>query len=146
MRTHKGLYRPTHPNKYSGSLPIIYRSGLELKMFRWLDLNSKVLKWGSESKVVPYIHPKDGKMHRYFIDCNCVILDKDNKEQKLLIEVKPSKQTRPPSKRLKPKNYLYESAMFAQNMSKWEYAKQWADKHGYRFIVITEDFFKKSHK
>lgn len=144
MRSHKGIFQPRFPQKYKGTHPIIYRSGLELKLQRWLDLNSKVLNWGSESVVVPYISPKDGKPHRYFIDFNCVILNKENVAEKLLIEVKPSKQTQPPSKKLKPKNYLYESAMFQINLSKWNYAKQWADKHGYKFIVITEEFFKKN--
>jgi hypothetical protein len=141
MKTHKGLYTPRNQSKYVGTTPIVYRSGLELKMFRWLDFNSKVLDWTSESIVVPYISPKDGKPHRYFVDCSCTILNKHNEPEKLLIEIKPEKQTQPPSKRLKPKNYLYESAMFQVNLSKWQYAKQWADKHGYRFIVITERFF-----
>lgn len=143
MKTHKGIYTPTHPDKYNGTPPVIYRSGLELKFFRWLDLNSKVLDWTSETIVVPYISPKDNRFHRYFVDCSCTILNKNNKAEKLLIEIKPEKQTKPPSKRLKPKNYLYESAMFQVNLSKWHYAKQWADKHGYRFIVVTEQFFNK---
>lgn len=140
------MYQPRFPSKYRGTTPIIYRSGLELKMFRWLDSNSNVQTWGSESVVIPYIHPKDGKPHRYFVDCHCTILNKQNQPEKLLIEIKPQKQTQPPSNRLKPKNYLYESAMFQINIAKWSYAKQWAEKNGYKFIVITEDFFKGNHK
>lgn len=143
MKTHKGIYTPRYPVKYVGKPPIIYRSGLELKFYRWLDLNSNVLNWTSESIVVPYISPKDGKPHRYFIDCSCTILNKNKTPEKLLIEVKPDKQTRPPSPRLKSKSFLYESAMFQINLSKWQSAKQWADKNGFRFIVVTEKFFDK---
>lgn len=142
MKTYKGIYNPRFPQKYKGSTPIIYRSGLELRMSKWLDFNSKVVEWTSESVVIPYMSPKDGRLHRYFVDYSCAMINKYNKIDKLLIEVKPKKQTRPPSKRLKPKNYLYESAMFQTNIAKWSYAKRWAEKHGYKFIVITEDFLK----
>ena len=141
-RFKQGIYTPRNPKKYVGKPPIIYRSKLEKTFFDWLDKNTKVLDWTSESVVIPYIHPKDGKYHRYFVDCTCTILNDKNVPEKFLIEVKPSKQTQPPSKRLKPKNYLYESYQFKINYSKWHYAKEWADKNGYKFIIVTENFFK----
>lgn len=133
----QGTFNPSNPKKYTGTHPIVYRSGLELKMMGWLDKSSNILEWTSESVVVPYIHPKDGRVHRYFLDFSFK-MKRDGKLKKYLVEVKPSRQTKPPSNRLSQKSYLYESATYAVNMSKWDAAKQWSKKHGYEFIIITE--------
>ena len=81
---------------------------MELKSMRWMDNNNNVLNWTSETIVIPYISPKDGKMHRYFTDLSCEMKMKDGSIKKLLIEVKPEKQTLPPveSARKKQKTIL----------------------------------------
>lgn len=135
----QGIFKPKNPEKYIGSQPI-YRSMLELKAFRYLDNNSNVLNWSSESVVIPYISPADGKMHRYFVDLIAKLKTKDGNIKKLLIEVKPEKQTMPPidTGRKKPKTLIYERYQWAVNQAKWASAKAWCEKKGYTFIVMSE--------
>ena len=68
----QGIYTPIYPEKFIGK-QATYRSGLELKFFRFCDNNANVLKWGSENVVVPYISPLDHRTHRYFVDNYVVI-------------------------------------------------------------------------
>ena len=137
--THKGFFNPLNDNKYRGSRPIVYRSGLELNFFRWCDRNDRVLQWGSESVVIPYLSPKDGKMHKYFVD-NVLILRTENGNKKFLVEIKPEKQTTPPSQssRKSRKNLLYEQITWAVNSCKWEAASNWCKKNGFEFVILTE--------
>jgi hypothetical protein len=136
----QGIYNPKYKEKYKGSLPIVYRSGLELKSFRYLDNNPNVITWGSESIVIPYESPADGKIHRYFVDLVAALKSKDGTIKKLLIEVKPEKQTRPPTitPNKKQKTMLYEKYQFAVNLAKWEAAKAWCKTKGYIFIILNE--------
>jgi hypothetical protein len=136
----QGIFKPKNPKKYKGTLPIIYRSSLELSSFRFLDNSSNVLSWGSESVIIPYQSPKDGKIHRYFVDLVAEIKMKDNTIKKVLIEVKPEKQTKPPteSPRKKQKTVLYEKYNYAVNLAKWEAAKKWATKKEYLFFILNE--------
>ena len=136
----QGIYKHKFPEKYKGSLPCIFRSGLELKSFRYLDNNPNVISWGSESIIVPYISPKDGRMHRYFVDLIAKLKRKDGTTQILLIEVKPEKQTLPPaeSKRKKQSTLIYEKVTYAVNLAKWQAAKAYADKKGMTFIIMNE--------
>lgn len=136
----QGIFSPKNPKKYKGSLPIIYRSGLELKSFRYLDNNPNVLTWGSESIVIPYQSPADGKIHRYFVDLVAALKSKDGTIKKLLIEVKPEKQTRPPTitAKKKQKTMLYEKYQWAVNQAKWDAAKNWCKAKNYLFIILNE--------
>jgi hypothetical protein len=136
----QGIFNPKDPKKYKGSLPIIYRSGLELKSFRYLDNNPNVLTWGSESIVIPYQSPADGKIHRYFVDLVAALKSKDGTIKKLLIEVKPEKQTRPPTitAKKKQKTMLYEKYQWAVNQAKWQAARAWCKTKGYIFIIMNE--------
>ena len=63
----QGIFKPKNHTKFIGD-KAVYRSGLELKFFRFCDDNPNILKWSSENVVVPYIHPVDGRVHRYFVD------------------------------------------------------------------------------
>jgi len=113
---------------------------LELTVMRFFDANSQVISWGSESIVIPYIKPTDGKMHRYFTDFNVRMKDRNGKVHKYVIEVKPHKQTMPPKNHgnKKPKTLLYEQLSYAINDAKWKAAKTWCDKNGYKFTIFTE--------
>jgi len=139
----QSLFNPKNPEKYKGKFPIFARSSLEIKAMRWMDDNNNVITWGSESVVIPYQGP-DGKIHRYFVDLVCEMKRKDGKNEKLLIEVKPDKQTQPPipSLRKSKKTVLYESFQYAQNQAKWAAARAWCDKKGYKFIILTEKHLK----
>jgi len=136
----QGIFNPKNLNKYKGSLPIIYRSGLELKTFRYLDNNPNVITWGSESIVIPYQSPADGKIHRYFVDVVAALKSKDGTIKKLLIEIKPEKQTRPPveSTKKKQKTMIYEKYQWAVNQAKWEAARAWCKTKGYIFVIMNE--------
>ncbi len=136
----QGIFNPKNPQKYKGSIPIIFRSRLELLSMRYLDNNTNILTWGSESVVVPYMSPKDGKIHRYFVDLVASLKDKTGKIQKLLIEVKPEKQTRPPTitNKKKQSTMLYEKVTWAVNQAKWDAARQWCKKNGYTFLILNE--------
>jgi len=135
----QGIFKPVNESKYRGSTPVVYRSGLELNFYRWCDRNDKVLQWGSESVVVPYLSPKDGRMHRYFVD-GVLVLKTPKGPKKFLVEIKPDKQTRAPttSGRKSKKNLLYEQIQWAVNQSKWESAGNWCKKNGFQFVILTE--------
>lgn len=136
----QGVYGSLNPKKYKGSLPIIYRSSLEKKIFYLLDTNKNIIQWGSESIVVPYVSPVDNKIHRYFVDLYFKYKDSNNNIVNYLVEIKPFKQTLRPVKtpRKRQKTFLTESYQWAVNQAKWEAATQWANKKGYVFKVITE--------
>lgn len=136
----QGIFNPKNPQKYKGTFPIIYRSSMELKAMRWMDNNPNVLKWTSETIIIPYISPIDNKTHRYFTDLSCEMKMKDNTIKKLLIEIKPEKQTIPPteSTKKKRKTILYERYNYAINCAKWEAAKKWCHNKGYVFFILTE--------
>lgn len=136
----QGIFTPNNPKKYVGSHPIVYRSSLELNVMRFFDFNSKVVEWGSESVVIPYIKPTDGKVHKYFTDFNVKIQDNKGNILKYIIEVKPYKQTIPPKNHgnKKPKTLMLEQVTYAVNSAKWNAAEQWCKKHGYVFSKITE--------
>ena len=135
----RGLYRPKNKNKYVWVKHPEYRSSWELHFFQWCDRNQNVLEWASEAVVVPYISPVDNRVHRYFVD-NVLILKEGSKNVKYLVEIKPFKQTIPPvfSRRKKRETLVHEQVTFEVNKVKWESAKEWADKNGYKFIIITE--------
>ena len=106
---------------------------------RWADRNDNVLSWGSESVVIPYLSPKDGKSHKYFVDF-ILKLSTPNGEKKFIVEVKPEKQIHPPDTKYRKKKgtVLYEQLTYAVNLSKWDAARQWANRNGYEFTIITD--------
>jgi hypothetical protein len=136
----QGEFKPKNINKYRGSYPIVYRSSLELKVMRWFDDNINVLSWGSESVVVPYFSPIDEKSHKYFVDFVVNLKTKDGEIKKLLIEIKPFKQTIKPVSSIykKPTTLMYENKQYILNQVKWEAAKEWSKKRGYEFLILTE--------
>ena len=134
---YQGKYKPNNPQKYKGDLNnIIYRSGWELKFFRWCDTNPNVIKWAAEETIIPYINEIDQSKHRYFVDAYIEYRDKQGQIQKKLIEIKPYKQTQPPSKR--SKRYREEMITYITNQSKWKYAKKFAERRGIGFMILTE--------
>lgn len=143
----QGIYKPIHPDKCKNAGTITYRSSLELNFMRWCDKNSRVIEWGSENVVVPYISPIDGKVHRYLVDMYVKIREKDS-VRKCLIEIKPENQTKEPkvSKRKKESTVIYEQATWAINQAKWTAAKQFAKKYNMDFLIITDTDLEKMGK
>jgi hypothetical protein len=135
----QGIYKPAHPEKCH-TKQNVYRSSYELAFMRWADNNPNVISWSSESVVIPYLKPTDGRIHKYFVDNTITLKDPQGNIHKYLIEIKPAKSLQPPKKtgRKKPQTLLMESKTYAVNLAKWEAAKKWAEKKGYKFIILTE--------
>jgi len=135
----QGQYSPRNPQKYKGTFPLVYRSRPELQLMRFFDENSKIIEWTSESIVIPYIKPVDGKIHRYYVDFSCVLRGNDGNLHKYLIEYKPYKQTLPPIKGKKSeRTFLTEQVTFSTNSMKWAAAKQYCEKQKMKFLILTE--------
>ena len=136
-RWRQGIFRPKNPNKFIGS-KAIYRSGLELKFFRFCDDNKNVKRWGSENVIVPYMSPLDNRGHKYYVDNYIEILE-GNKLVKYLVEIKHSRETKPPKTKYRNrKHLLYEQKTFVTNQAKWQAAREYSKKRGYKFIILTE--------
>lgn len=137
--SYKGRFTPKNPNKYAGDYSnIVYRSLWELKVMKYLDDNKNVIHWASEELVIPYVSPVDNKVHRYFPDFVVKVLNKEDIETTMVLEVKPDKQTRPPSQKRKTKQFLRESIAYAINEAKWKAATLFCKEHGWKFKILTE--------
>jgi len=136
----KGIYTPINRKKYLGTDNPVYRSSYELYFFRWCDNNPNVLEWTSESVVIPYKSPLDGKFHKYFVDNSIVYRINENTVKKFLVEIKPSKQTEQPTrhKNKKESTFVTEATTFAKNQAKWEAAKKWCEGKDFDFLILTE--------
>lgn len=139
MKTYKGYFKPKNPNKYIGDHEnIIYRSRWESKFMLYLDNHPDVLKWCSEEFFIPYLSPKDNKVHRYFPDF-LVKKQKDGVIETLVIEIKPKAQTMPPKINGKQtKRMITEAMTYAVNEAKWKAAKEFCADRKYKFIILTE--------
>ena len=140
----QGKFRPKNPSKYKGDpTNIIYRSSWELTVFKYLDSNPSIIKWSSEEFFVPYRHPMDNRIHRYFPDVYLKYHTKEGTIAETVWEVKPKKQTQPPRiPKRKTKSWRYNAEQYVINEAKWKACKQNCDKRGYKFQIITEDVLK----
>jgi hypothetical protein len=139
-KNYKGRYRVNNPGKYAGDPTcVIYRSLWELKFMKWCDTNDSVLEWGSEEIIIPYLSPIDNRIHRYFVDFYIKIKDRHGNVQRYLIEIKPSKFTKPPQKPAKvTKRYIQEVMTWGVNQSKWKNATEFCENRGWKFEILTE--------
>ena len=134
MAAARGRFIPKNPQKYVGnSGNIVFRSSWELSFFKWLDANDAIIRWGSEELYIPYLSPKDGRVHRYFPDIVVLYKHKDGSIRKEIVEVKPYKET-VETPRMTPRDA--EALMI--NRAKWKAAADFAATHGATFRVITE--------
>ena len=102
-KSYKGLYKPTNPKKYVGNPnQIVYRSLLERRFMRYCDLNPDIEYWASEELPIRYYNPLDKKYHRYFPD----FIIKTIKNDKFVIEIKPSRQTAKPKTPKRKQNLI----------------------------------------
>ena len=138
---YKGRYNPVNPKKYKGNPQnIIYRSLWERKFMVYCDTNDKVLEWGSEEIIIPYISPWDSKVHRYFPDFYIKVKQSSGDLKKFIIEVKPKKQTRPPKPvERKTKRWIKEVRTFGINEAKWKHATKWCKDNDMEFKILTEE-------
>ena len=136
----KGRYKPTYPNKYKGDpTNIIYRSSWELKFMRFCDLRDDVIEWQSEEIIIPYRHPLDGKIHRYYPDFRLKVKNKTNNIENWIIEIKPDKFTKEPRpQQRRTRNYINEVKNYAINTYKWDAARYFCKKRNWKFKILTE--------
>jgi hypothetical protein len=136
----QGRYKPSNPEKYKGDVNnIVYRSSWERKFLHYCDTNKNILEYSSEEIALPYRSPVDNRYHRYFPDFYIKVRESNGEIKKMIIEIKPYKQTvEPQPRKRKTKGYIFEVVEYAKNQAKWEAAKEWCLDHGYEFKVLTE--------
>lgn len=137
---HKRKYTPIHPEKYTGDpTDIIMRSSWETKFAIWCDTTPSVLKWSSETTIIPYRCPTDNRVHRYFVDFKIQVRDKQGDLKTYLVEIKPDHQTRPPEpQKRRTKRYLTEVMTWGKNEAKWAAARSFCKDRGWEFVILTE--------
>ena len=142
MKTNKkGFFKPKNPQKYKGNPNrIVFRSSWELKMMDFFDKSPNIISWQSEEKAIAYRSPVDNKIHRYYPDFIIEIKNQENKIETIIIEVKPFNQTTEPRspKDKNNKKFLKEVMTYGVNNAKWEAAKFYCEKRGWKFKILTE--------
>jgi hypothetical protein len=150
MAGKKGIYQVVNVSKYVGKSNPSYRSNLEARLCFYMDNNSNIVRWGYENISLPYPKPvvKDNgeyglEWHRYILDFWAEIIGKDGVVKRVLIEVKPEKETRPPvqPKRITAKNrkkYMNEASTYMVNQAKWNAAGNFCNSKGMQFLIITD--------
>ena len=136
----KSRFKPSFPRKYKGnSNNIICRSSWERRFCNYCDINENIIEWGSEEFFIPYISPKDNRVHRYYPDFIIKVKESTGQVKTYVIEVKPKKQTAPPAKpKRQTKGYLREAFEYARNQAKWKAAREYCADRMWEFKVITE--------
>lgn len=132
---YSGKYQVINRNKYLGDPSnVVYRSLWEKYCFIWCDTNPKIKYWSSEEIVIPYYYDVDKKYHRYFPDLKII-----TEEKTIIVEIKPDKETKPPTGERRTKRYINESLTYIKNMNKWEAANEYCKDRAWDFQVWTED-------
>lgn len=146
---YSGKYRPKNPKKYVGnSNRIYYRSLWERKFMVYCDTNDSIIEWGSEEVIIPYVSPWDNKVHRYFPDFYIKVKQKSGALKKFIIEVKPKKQCKPPTKtpKKKTRRWYNEVKTWGINEAKWQSATKWCDDNNMQFQILNEDHLEIRYK
>jgi len=134
MKFSSSQYIPKNPEKYIGTNKIIARSSWETTFMTFLDNSPSIIKWASESIKIPYKDPFTGKQTVYVPDFLIQYVDKNNKINTELIEIKPSNQ------------YIMEKVgknktnqmMYIKNQAKFAAAQAYCQKQGIKFRIIDE--------
>lgn len=113
--------------------PIVYRSGWEKQFAEWCDSTDAIIRWGSEIIRILYKDPIKNKMSFYTPDFYLEYLDNEKKLRKVLVEIKPLKETT-----LKESSDGYDKLMVAKNSMKWASAIEYCKKRGIEFKVMHE--------
>ncbi len=131
---YSGYYKVKNIKKYKGDYTkVVYRSLWEKSVFSWCDSNPNVKNWSSEEVVIPYYYEADKRYHRYFPDLKIVFEDRT-----LLVEIKPEKETVPPTGPKRTRKYINEGFTYIKNMNKWKAANEYCKDRGWEFQIWTE--------
>ena len=106
----------------------------------YCDKNENILEWGSEEFFIPYRSPKDNKIRRYFPDFYIKFKERTGKIKRMVVEIKPYKQTQEPNKnpKKKTKNWMNEVVTYGVNQAKWKAAKEFCEDRQWEFKILTE--------
>ena len=112
----------------------------ERRWKKYFDVNTSVIAGASEEVVRPYYDTATKKVRRYFPDFLIKVKTKDGKLKTHLIEVKPTKDLRPPvgGKGKKKSTVLYEMKTYQMNRDKFASARKWCDDRNITFDIWTE--------
>lgn len=131
----RGKFTMTNPGKYVGTKIPTYRSSWEWSFMRFCDTNKSVQKWASEAISIPYRDPLTGRHTIYVPDFFIQYLDKNNRMNVELIEIKPASQQ---ILERVGKN-KYNQAQFIKNQAKWGAANLWCKQQGIKFRILNEN-------
>jgi hypothetical protein len=116
----KGKYTPKNKSKFNKN-SAIYRSMWERRFMIYCDRSENILEWSSEAIHIPYVSPKDDRLHNYYPDFYIKYKDVKGDTVEKIVEIKPQWQKR-----------------WSVNRAKWKAAKEYCKEHGYLFQVLTE--------
>jgi len=132
---YSGRYTVKNKSKYKGDYTrVYYRSMWERHCMKHFDNSSDVVSWSSEEIVIPYLYEVDKRYHRYFMDFKVTWKNGET----WLIEVKPHKETKPPTGNKRTKKYITEAYTYVKNMNKWEAANEYCKDRKWKFMIWTE--------
>lgn len=133
---YSGRYKIKNKEKYHGDhTNVVYRSLWEKYCMMYFDNNKKIKKWSSEEIIVPYLYEVDKRYHRYFPDFKISWID----GSVTLVEVKPNKETRPPTGNRRTKRYITEGYTYIKNRNKWKAAEDYCKDRKWNFEIWTEN-------
>jgi hypothetical protein len=101
----------------------------------FFDESNSVLEWSSEEIIIPYYYEVDRKYHRYFPDFKV----RWSNGVTTLIEIKPHKETKPPTGNRRTKRYITEGYTFVKNQNKWHAAEEFCKDRTWKFEIWTEN-------
>jgi hypothetical protein len=139
----QGYFPLIECKKYQGIGPIIYRSSWERKFCIYCERNPEILSWTSENLCIEYFNVNDNQYHNYFPD----FLVKLKSGDIIIVEVKPKAQLQKPSlPKINTKksidSYKWSYQTWITNMCKKKAAEEYASVRGWKYMIVTEDFFK----
>lgn len=135
----QGRFVPKNPQKYLGDVRrIFFRSSWELYALKFFDTSTAVVRYASEEIAIPYVSPKDGRVHRYYPDFIAKIMDASGTMKTYILEIKPLKES---SEEYAKSPHDIQALII--NKAKWAAATHFASTNNMEFKVLTElDLYK----
>lgn len=139
-RTRQGYVNPLKCHRLFESqkiIPIIYRSSWEFKFMQWCETSPNVRHWGSECVPIEYTLISDNTTHTYYPDYIVEL----NSGECWLVEIKPFAQTQRPRSPYDSNSVEWKT--YIKNYCKWKAAKDFANRNGLKFKILTEHTIEK---
>ena len=100
----------------------------------YFDQSKTVKSWSSEELIIPYYYEGDKRYHRYYPD----FVVEWASGGVTMIEVKPKKETSPPTGNKRTKRFISEAFTYIKNVNKWEAANEYCQDRKWKFEIWTE--------